>query len=102
MPVSAQTVNGEWRETAGPPATPLPPGIASVLSVLSSSAVVLDAEDRVLQASDAARSFGLVEGVWPPAPEPGPWLSRPMRATVGLPSPLPVWTITSRRKSLLR
>ncbi len=62
MPVSAQTVNGEWRETACPAATPLPPGIASVLSVLSSSAVVLDAEDRVLQASDAARSFGLVEG----------------------------------------
>jgi two-component system sensor histidine kinase SenX3 len=30
--------------------------------VLSSSAVVLDAEDHVLQASDAARSFGLVEG----------------------------------------
>ena len=25
--------------------------------------------------------------MWPPAPEPGPWLSRPMRATVGLPSP---------------
>ena len=30
---------------------------------------------------------GLVEGVWPPAADPGPWLSRPMRATVGLPSP---------------
>ncbi len=27
------------------------------------------------------------EGVWPPASDPGPWLSRPMRATVGLPSP---------------
>jgi two-component system, OmpR family, sensor histidine kinase SenX3 len=62
MPVSAQTVDDGWRETARPAATPLPPGIASVLSVLSSSAVVLDAEDRVLQASDAARSFGLVEG----------------------------------------
>jgi two-component system sensor histidine kinase SenX3 len=62
MPVSAQTVGDGWRETARPAATPLPPGIASVLSVLSSSAVVLDAEDRVLQASDAARSFGLVEG----------------------------------------
>jgi two-component system sensor histidine kinase SenX3 len=62
MPVSAQTVNGGWREPTGPVATPLPPGIASVLSVLSSSAVVLDASDRVLQASDAARSFGLVEG----------------------------------------
>jgi two-component system sensor histidine kinase SenX3 len=62
MPVSAQTVGDGWRETVRPAATPLPPGIASVLSVLSSSAVVLDAEDRVLQASDAARSFGLVEG----------------------------------------
>ena len=40
----------------------LPSGIASVLSVLSSSAVVLDSEDRVLTASSAARSFGLVEG----------------------------------------
>src|SRR6202161_1634498 len=40
----------------------LPPGIASVLAVLSSSAVVLDNEDRVLQASAAARAFGLVRG----------------------------------------
>jgi len=42
--------------------TRLPAGIASVLSVLSSSAVVLDSEDRVLRASKAAREFGLVEG----------------------------------------
>ena len=62
MSVSTQTFNGGWPETPGQEAKPLPPGIASVLSVLSSSAVVLDAEDRVLQASDAARSFGLVEG----------------------------------------
>ncbi|MGD0556433.1 MAG: ATP-binding protein [Streptosporangiaceae bacterium] len=40
----------------------LPPGIASVLSVLSSSAVVLDSEDRVLRASAAARAFGIVKG----------------------------------------
>jgi two-component system, OmpR family, sensor histidine kinase SenX3 len=40
----------------------LPPGVASVLAVLSSSAVVLDSEDRVLQASAAARAFGLVSG----------------------------------------
>jgi two-component system sensor histidine kinase SenX3 len=39
----------------------LPAGIASVLSVLSSSAVVLDSEDRVLTASSAARAFGLVK-----------------------------------------
>src|SRR5580693_6021962 len=42
--------------------TRLPPGIASVLSVLSSSAVVLDSNDRVLRASAAARAFGLVKG----------------------------------------
>jgi two-component system sensor histidine kinase SenX3 len=40
----------------------LPPGIASVLAVLSSSAVVVDSEDRVLRASAAARSFGIVKG----------------------------------------
>src|ERR1700744_4373113 len=59
--VSTQTFNCGWRENPSQEATPLPPGIASVLSVLSSSAAVLDAEDHVLQASDAARSFGLVE-----------------------------------------
>jgi two-component system sensor histidine kinase SenX3 len=42
--------------------TRLPPGIASVLSVLSSSAVVVDSEDRVLRASVAAREFGIVKG----------------------------------------
>ena len=49
---------------AGPRQSPtrLPPGIASVLSVLSSSAVVLDNHDRVLRASAAARTFGLVKG----------------------------------------
>jgi two-component system sensor histidine kinase SenX3 len=45
-----------------PPASALPPGVASVLSVLSSSAVVVDAEDRVLRASSAARAFGMVSG----------------------------------------
>jgi two-component system sensor histidine kinase SenX3 len=40
----------------------LPPGIASVLAVLSSSAVVVDSEDRVVRASAAARSFGIVKG----------------------------------------
>src|SRR5580658_1247920 len=52
------------REAKGdsPPPTRLPAGLSSVLSVLSSSAVVLDSEDRVLRASSAARSFGLVKG----------------------------------------
>ena len=56
--------SGRTHEAKGrrSPPTRLPPGIASVLSVLSSSAVVLDSADRVLRASAAARSFGLVEG----------------------------------------
>lgn len=41
---------------------PLPPGVASVLAVLPSSAVVLDKEDRVLRVSSAAHAFGLVRG----------------------------------------
>jgi two-component system sensor histidine kinase SenX3 len=45
-----------------PEATRLPVGVASVLSVLSSSAVVLDHDDRVLMASAAAREFGHVQG----------------------------------------
>jgi two-component system sensor histidine kinase SenX3 len=61
--VSVSTRNGSGTSLEpGAPATRLPPGIASVLSVLSSSAVVLDGEDCVLQASEAARSFGLVKG----------------------------------------
>jgi two-component system, OmpR family, sensor histidine kinase SenX3 len=56
--------SGGTRDVRGdnPPPTRLPAGIASVLSVLSSSAVVLDSEDRVLRASSAARAFGLVKG----------------------------------------
>jgi ATP-dependent helicase/nuclease subunit B len=40
-----------------------------------------------LQAVDVVVLGGLVEGVWPPAVDPGPWLSRPMRRAAGLPSP---------------
>ena len=47
--------------TDRPRATELPPGVAAVLSVLSSSAVVFDPADKVLMASAAARSFGLVK-----------------------------------------
>ncbi len=39
----------------------LPAGLSAVLGVLSSSAVVIDSHDRVLQASEAARAFGLVK-----------------------------------------
>lgn len=38
-----------------------------------------------LQSVDLVVLGGLVEGVWPPATDPGPWLSRPMRARAGLP-----------------
>ncbi|MFE9248507.1 ATP-binding protein [Streptomyces sp. NPDC007088] len=40
----------------------LPPGVDTVLSVLSSSAVVLDEEDTVVKASSAAYALGLVRG----------------------------------------
>jgi ATP-dependent helicase/nuclease subunit B len=40
-----------------------------------------------LQSADVMVLGGLAEGVWPPASDPGAWLSRPMRAAVGLPSP---------------
>jgi ATP-dependent helicase/nuclease subunit B len=40
-----------------------------------------------LQAADLIVLGGLNEGIWPPSPDPGPWLSRPMRTRVGLPSP---------------
>jgi ATP-dependent helicase/nuclease subunit B len=40
-----------------------------------------------LQSVDMVVLGGLAEGVWPPATDPGPWLSRPMRKAAGLPSP---------------
>ncbi|MBS0640218.1 MAG: double-strand break repair protein AddB, partial [Proteobacteria bacterium] len=40
-----------------------------------------------LQTADVMVLGGLAETVWPPATDPGPWLSRPMRTNVGLPSP---------------
>jgi two-component system sensor histidine kinase SenX3 len=55
--VKTQSPYAERRQPAR-----LPAGIAAVLSVLSSSAVVIDSEDHVLRASAAARSFGLVKG----------------------------------------
>ena len=52
----------QQRTVPGPPAPPpvLPSGVADVLAVLRSSAVVLDAEDQVVRASPSAYSFGLV------------------------------------------
>jgi two-component system, OmpR family, sensor histidine kinase SenX3 len=52
----------QQRTVPGQPAPPpvLPSGVADVLAVLRSSAVVLDAEDQVVRASPTAYSFGLV------------------------------------------
>ncbi len=40
-----------------------------------------------LQTADVIVLGGLTEGVWPQTAESGPWMNRPMRAAVGLPSP---------------
>jgi inactivated superfamily I helicase/RecB family exonuclease len=40
-----------------------------------------------LQSVDLMVLGGLTESVWPPMPDPGPWLSRPMRTRIGLPAP---------------
>ena len=40
-----------------------------------------------LQRADTIVLGGLAEGVWPAAADPGPWMSRPMRADAKLPSP---------------
>jgi two-component system sensor histidine kinase SenX3 len=47
---------------ADPPAPPpvLPPGVADVLAVLRSSAVVVDRDETVLKASPAAHAYGIV------------------------------------------
>lgn len=48
---------------------------------------ILGVLEARLLAFDVVVLGGLNEGVWPPATDPGPWLSRPMRVRVGLPSP---------------
>jgi len=40
-----------------------------------------------LQTADLFVLGSLAEGVWPPATDPGPWMSRPMRTAAGLESP---------------
>ena len=47
-------------ETGEPEAAVVPPGVATVLSVLRSSALVVDDTDQVLQASAPAYALGLV------------------------------------------
>ncbi len=40
-----------------------------------------------LQHAETIVLGGLAEGTWPPATDPGPWMSRQMRVAAGLPSP---------------
>ncbi|KAB2941847.1 MAG: double-strand break repair protein AddB [Hyphomicrobium sp.] len=40
-----------------------------------------------LQQTDVVILGSLNDGTWPEAADPGPWLNRPMRAEIGLPSP---------------
>lgn len=48
---------------------------------------ILGTLEARLQRADLVVLGGLNEGVWPRAAESGPWLSRPMRKALGLPSP---------------
>lgn len=48
---------------------------------------ILGALEARLQRADLIVLAGLNEGTWPAAADPGPWLSRPMREDMGLPSP---------------
>ena len=50
----------ERDRTSVTPTPAVPPGVASVLAVLQSQAVVLDAGGRVLKASPAAHAYGLL------------------------------------------
>ncbi len=49
--------------------------------------VILGLLEARLQSAEVMVLGGLAEGVWPPATDPGPWMSRPMRTAAGLPSP---------------
>jgi two-component system, OmpR family, sensor histidine kinase SenX3 len=61
--VLAWHVSERQQSAAAPRDEPtLPAGVATVLSVLRSSAVVVDDDDEVLKASAPALSFGLVRG----------------------------------------
>ena len=56
------------QETVPKPVTEIPPGAETVLSVLSSSAVIVDSSDTVLQASAPAVAMGLMHNDRLPEP----------------------------------
>ncbi|ROR92505.1 sensor histidine kinase [Nocardioides aurantiacus] len=60
--VLAFRISERQRRAPEPPEPPLPPGVAAVLSVLRSSALVVDGSDSVLKASAPAVAMGIVRG----------------------------------------
>ncbi|MCL5776477.1 double-strand break repair protein AddB [Limibaculum sp. FT325] len=48
---------------------------------------ILGTRELRAEGADLVILAGLNEGSWPPAPSPDPWLSRPMRESLGLPAP---------------
>ncbi len=48
---------------------------------------ICDPFEARLQQSDVVILGSLNEGTWPETADPGPWLSRPMRVSLGLPAP---------------
>ncbi len=60
--VLAFRVSERQRRAPEPPEPALPPGVAAVLSVLRSSALVVDGSDSVLKASAPAVAMGIVRG----------------------------------------
>jgi two-component system sensor histidine kinase SenX3 len=60
--VLAYRISDRSRRTPAPLEPPLPPGVAAVLSVLRSSALVVDGSDAVLKASAPAVAMGIVKG----------------------------------------
>ncbi|MCW2867988.1 MAG: Histidine kinase, partial [Marmoricola sp.] len=60
--VLAFRVSERQMRSAEIPEPPLPPGVAAVLSVLRSSALVVDGSDQVLKASAPAIAMGMVRG----------------------------------------
>ena len=63
----------------------LPPVIASVPKHPSLS--IWGPMESQLLSADVVVLGSLNEGTWPPGADPGPWLNRPMRRALGLPSP---------------
>ncbi|MEM9047266.1 MAG: double-strand break repair protein AddB [Pseudomonadota bacterium] len=75
----AQLLDQELAATNVPPADPARP-VERRLKILGNREARLETADLVILG-------GLAEGVWPALPPADPWLSRPMRAALGLAAP---------------